>query len=55
MLLLTVKADGSPYPNSDVKAVKFLVYDATGTTVYVGAGVAGQDGWQIHRSPFLPM
>ncbi len=42
---LTAKADGSPYANADVKEVKFLIYDAQGKTVYVGAGVAaGSDG-----------
>ena len=41
---LTMKSDGSPYANSDVKAVKFLIYDASGATVYVGAGVAAGDG-----------
>ncbi|GAB4505622.1 MAG: ABC transporter substrate-binding protein [Anaerolineales bacterium] len=41
----TYKASGDPYPTSDIKAVKFLLYDETGTTVYVGAGVAaGEDG-----------
>ncbi len=43
---LTLKSDGSPYLSSDVKEVKFLIYDAQGKTVYVGAGaaVAGSDG-----------
>jgi peptide/nickel transport system substrate-binding protein len=42
---LTMKSDGTPYASSDVKAVKFLIYDASGATVYVGAGVAsGTDG-----------
>ena len=43
---LTLKSDGSAYKSSDIKEVKFLVYDATGATVYVGAGVAvaGEDG-----------
>ncbi len=45
-LTLTAKADGSPYPTADVKEVKFLIYDASGATVFVGAGVAvaGSDG-----------
>jgi peptide/nickel transport system substrate-binding protein len=38
---ITYKSDGSPYPSADIKEVKFLVYDDTGATVYVGAGVAG--------------
>jgi len=37
---LTTKS-GDPYPSADVKEVKFLLYDDTGATVYVGAGVAG--------------
>jgi peptide/nickel transport system substrate-binding protein len=43
---LTKKADGSPYASADVNQVKFLIYDAQGVTVYVGAGVAvaGSDG-----------
>jgi peptide/nickel transport system substrate-binding protein len=40
---LTTKA-GDPYPASDVKAVKFLVYNEAGETVYVGEGVATGDG-----------
>lgn len=41
----TSKASGEAYPSTDIKAVKFLLYDETGTTVYVGAGVAtGDDG-----------
>ncbi len=36
----TYKASGDAYPSADVKEVKFLVYDAQGATVYVGAGVA---------------
>lgn len=38
---LTSKATGDPYPTADVREVKFLIYDATGATVYVGVGVAG--------------
>ncbi|MCX6039268.1 MAG: ABC transporter substrate-binding protein, partial [Chloroflexi bacterium] len=43
---LTMKSDGSAYKTADIKEVKFLVYDATGATVYVGVGVAvaGEDG-----------
>lgn len=45
-LTLTAKADGSPYATANVKEVKFLIYDAQGATVFVGAGVAvaGSDG-----------
>jgi len=43
---LTMKSSGAAYASSDVKEVKFLIYDAQGKTVYVGAGVAtaGADG-----------
>jgi len=43
---LTLKSDGSAYKTADIKEVKFLIYDETGATVYVGAGVAvaGEDG-----------
>lgn len=41
----TYKASGEPYPTADIKAVKFLLYDETGATIYVGEGVAtGEDG-----------
>ena len=43
---LTSKSDGSPYKNSDVKEVKFLLYDDKGATVYVGAGTAGSEDGQ---------
>jgi peptide/nickel transport system substrate-binding protein len=36
---LTYKADGAAYPTADVKAVKFMVYDREGITVYIGTGV----------------
>ncbi|MFN8387790.1 MAG: ABC transporter substrate-binding protein [Anaerolineales bacterium] len=39
----TYKASGDAYPTADIKAVKFLLYDETGATVYVGAGVATGD------------
>ncbi len=39
----TYKASGDAYPSADIKAVKFLLYDETGATVYVGAGVATAD------------
>ncbi len=41
----TYKASGEAYPTADIKAVKFLLYDETGATVYVGSGEAtDQDG-----------
>ena len=44
-VVLTYKNGGDPYPNADVREVKFLLYDDKGATVYVGAGVAGaEDG-----------
>ena len=46
-MTLTLKSDGSPYKNSDVKEVKFLLYDDKGATVYVGAGVAGSADGQF--------
>ena len=39
----TYKASGDPYPSADIKAVKFLLYDGTGATVYIGEGVATAD------------
>ncbi len=37
--------NGDPYPSSDVKELKFLLYNDKGETVYVGAGeAAGGDG-----------
>ena len=38
---ITYKSSGDPYPSADIKEVKFLVYDDTGATVYVGQAVAG--------------
>jgi peptide/nickel transport system substrate-binding protein len=38
---ITYKSSGDPYPSSDIREVKFLVYDDQGATVYVGQGVAG--------------
>jgi len=40
---LTNKITGEAYPTADVKELKFLLYDAQGVTVYVGAGVATAD------------
>jgi peptide/nickel transport system substrate-binding protein len=39
----TYKSNGDAYPTADIKEVKFLLYDSTGVTVYVGAGVATAD------------
>jgi peptide/nickel transport system substrate-binding protein len=40
---ITVQETGDAYPVDEVKQVKFLVYDATGATVYVGEGVSNGD------------
>jgi hypothetical protein len=40
---LTMKNGGAAYKNSDIKEVKFLLYDDKGVTVYVGAGVAASE------------
>ncbi|MCC7117940.1 MAG: hypothetical protein IT310_05390 [Anaerolineales bacterium] len=41
----TYKSSGDAYPTADIKAVKFLLYDETGATVYVGEGApAGDEG-----------
>ncbi len=40
---ITVKETGDPYPVDEVKQVKFLVYDNTGATVYVGEGTSNGD------------
>lgn len=39
-LTLTTKS-GDPYPSDQVKAVKFLLYDETGATVFIGEGTPG--------------
>jgi peptide/nickel transport system substrate-binding protein len=41
---VTVQETGDIYPTDEVTQVKFLVYDATGATVYVGEGVSNGDG-----------
>jgi peptide/nickel transport system substrate-binding protein len=41
---VAVQETGDVYPTDEVKQVKFLVYDATGATVYVGEGVSNGDG-----------
>jgi peptide/nickel transport system substrate-binding protein len=47
-------SDGSPYPNSDVSEVKYLLYDGTGTAVSVGDATAVEDGhYQIAVSSDL--
>jgi peptide/nickel transport system substrate-binding protein len=35
---------GDPYPSSDIKELKFLLYNDKGETVYVGAGEASGEG-----------
>jgi len=39
----TYKSSGDAYPSADIKLVKFLLYDSTGATVYIGQGVATAD------------
>lgn len=39
----TYQASGDAYPTKDIRAVKFLLYDSTGATVYVGAGTPTSD------------
>jgi len=41
---ITVTFKGQPYPQSDIKMVKFLVYDATGTLVKADLATAVADG-----------
>ncbi len=44
--------DGTPYANSDVKQVKFILYDATGAVVSVGEATAAGDGkYQVVLGP----
>jgi peptide/nickel transport system substrate-binding protein len=39
------RKNGDPYPSSDIKELKFLLYNDKGETVFVGAGDAtGEDG-----------
>lgn len=38
------KKNGDPYPSSDIKQVKFLLYNDKGETVYVGEGVPSGEG-----------
>jgi peptide/nickel transport system substrate-binding protein len=41
---VTLKTNGSPYANADIKQVKYLLYDATGAVVTVGDATAAGDG-----------
>ena len=41
---IAVSFDNAPYPQSDIKSVKYLLYDATGTMVSSGLGTAVADG-----------
>ena len=43
-----VTFNGNPYPEKDVKQVKYLVFDATGAVAGTGAATAVSDGkWQV--------
>ncbi len=45
---VTVTFQGNPYPQKDVKGVKYLLYDATGAVVATGQATAVADGhWQV--------
>jgi peptide/nickel transport system substrate-binding protein len=45
---INVTFQGEPYAQSDVKAVKYLLYDATGAVVGTGDATAVADGhWQV--------
>jgi hypothetical protein len=52
-LTVTMKSSGDPYKTADIKEVKFLVYDAQGQTIYVGAGTAtgGAEGQYLLLIP----
>ncbi len=41
---IAVTFKGNPYPQSDIKQVKYLLYDATGAVVSTGAATAVADG-----------
>jgi len=42
----------APYPQSDIKGVKYILYDATGAVVTVGDATAVADGqYQVTLSP----
>jgi peptide/nickel transport system substrate-binding protein len=44
--------DGTPYPNADLKQVKYLLYDATGAVVSIGEATAAGDGhYQVVLGP----
>jgi peptide/nickel transport system substrate-binding protein len=48
---ITLKS-GDPYKNSDIKQVKYLLYDATGAVVSTGEGTAAEDGhYQVVLGP----
>ena len=45
---VTVTFNNTPYPEKDVKQVKYLLYDATGAVVNTGVATAVADGqWQV--------
>jgi peptide/nickel transport system substrate-binding protein len=41
---ISVTFKGDPYPQSEIKQVKYLLYDATGTVVGTGLATAVADG-----------
>ena len=41
---VTVTFEGNPYPAAEIKQVKYLLYDATGTIVAVGQATPVEDG-----------
>jgi peptide/nickel transport system substrate-binding protein len=44
--------DGTPYKNSDISEVKYLLYDATGAVVTIGSATAMEDGhYQVVIGP----
>lgn len=49
---VNVTFNGQPYANKDIKAVKYLLYDATGAVVTTGDATAAEDGhFQIVLGP----
>jgi peptide/nickel transport system substrate-binding protein len=49
---VTVTFNGQPYANKDIKAVKYLLYDATGAVVATGEATAAEDGhYQVVLGP----
>ncbi len=49
---INVTFKGQPYPNKDIKAVKYLLYDATGAVVGTGEATPKEDGhFQVVLGP----